>query len=44
MVMSMSTILRNKLDGFANGNDLEAALQGNFCRCTGYRPIVEAFR
>ncbi|XP_045474437.1 xanthine dehydrogenase [Harmonia axyridis] len=42
IVMSMYTLLRNKPS--PNMNDLEIAFQGNLCRCTGYRPIIEGFR
>ncbi len=41
--MSMSTMLRQK-EGKVSPEDVELAIQGNLCRCTGYRPIVEGFR
>nr|XP_006820662.1 PREDICTED: xanthine dehydrogenase/oxidase-like [Saccoglossus kowalevskii] len=41
MVMSMYSLLRNnQLPAVA---DIEDALTGNLCRCTGYRPILQAF-
>ncbi|XP_077870156.1 xanthine dehydrogenase/oxidase-like [Saccoglossus kowalevskii] len=41
MVKSMYTLLRNNtLPAVA---DIEMALVGNLCRCTGYRPILQAF-
>ncbi len=40
--MSMSSMLREKPK--LEGDDVELALQGNLCRCTGYRPIIEGFR
>ncbi|CAB3223396.1 unnamed protein product [Arctia plantaginis] len=42
IVMSMYTLLRNKDD--IQYADIETALQGNLCRCTGYRPIIEGFK
>ncbi|XP_047119344.1 xanthine dehydrogenase [Schistocerca piceifrons] len=42
IVMSMYTLLRNK--SCPTMDDLEVAFQGNLCRCTGYRPIIEGFR
>nr|CAD7581413.1 unnamed protein product [Timema californicum] len=42
IVMSMYTLLRNT--GRPTLEDLDTALQGNLCRCTGYRPILEGFR
>ena len=42
IVMSMYTLLRNKPK--PNSEDLDVYFQGNLCRCTGYRPIIEAFR
>ncbi|XP_023936819.2 xanthine dehydrogenase [Bicyclus anynana] len=42
IVMSMYALLRNKSN--IKYDDIETALQGNLCRCTGYRPIVEGFK
>ena len=42
IVMSMYTLLRNK--PMPTSEDLDVYFQGNLCRCTGYRPIIEAFR
>ncbi|RVE54764.1 hypothetical protein evm_000531 [Chilo suppressalis] len=42
IVMSMYTLLRNKRT--IEYMDMETALQGNLCRCTGYRPIIEGFK
>lgn len=42
IVMSMYTLLRNLPR--PTMKDMEVAFQGNLCRCTGYRPIIEGFR
>ncbi|XP_011496569.1 PREDICTED: xanthine dehydrogenase-like, partial [Ceratosolen solmsi marchali] len=42
IVMSMYALLRSKSD--LNMNDINIAFQGNLCRCTGYRPIIEGLR
>ncbi|KAK7505493.1 hypothetical protein BaRGS_00003238 [Batillaria attramentaria] len=41
-VMSMYTLLRN--NPTPSLDDLETVFDGNLCRCTGYRPILEAYR
>lgn len=41
-VMSMYALLRNLPK--PSMKDLETALQGNLCRCTGYRPILDGFK
>ncbi|CAG9798533.1 unnamed protein product [Chironomus riparius] len=41
-VMSMYALLRNTPK--PDMNELEVAFQGNLCRCTGYRPIIEGYR
>ncbi|XP_077994389.1 xanthine dehydrogenase/oxidase-like [Glandiceps talaboti] len=41
MVMTMYTLLRNKPK--PTQEDIELALDGVICRCTGYRPILEGF-
>lgn len=42
IVMSMYALLRN--NNKIQYDDIETALQGNLCRCTGYRPIIEGFK
>uniref|UniRef100_A0A914DF20 FAD-binding PCMH-type domain-containing protein n=1 Tax=Acrobeloides nanus TaxID=290746 RepID=A0A914DF20_9BILA len=40
-VMAMYALLRN--NPYPEENEIRQALKGNLCRCTGYRPIIEAF-
>ncbi|OCT77525.1 hypothetical protein XELAEV_18028617mg [Xenopus laevis] len=42
IVMSMYTLIRNTSE--PTMEDIENAFQGNLCRCTGYRPILEGFK
>ncbi|XP_068152790.1 xanthine dehydrogenase [Drosophila tropicalis] len=42
IVMSMYALLRNATQ--PSMRDLEVAFQGNLCRCTGYRPILEGYK
>ncbi|KAJ8968545.1 hypothetical protein NQ317_002627 [Molorchus minor] len=42
IVMSMYTLLRSTPKPTIN--EMEVAFQGNLCRCTGYRPIIEGYR
>ena len=42
IVMSMYTLLRNQ--AVPTETMIERALQGNLCRCTGYRPIIQGFK
>jgi xanthine dehydrogenase/oxidase len=42
IVMSMYALLRSSPK--PSMKDLEIAFQGNLCRCTGYRPIIEGYR
>lgn len=42
IVMSMYALLRSTTK--PNMKDMEVAFQGNLCRCTGYRPIIEGYR
>ncbi|KAK5644719.1 hypothetical protein RI129_006019 [Pyrocoelia pectoralis] len=42
IVMSMYALLRN--NPLPKMSDLEKTFQGNLCRCTGYRPIIEGFK
>ena len=42
IVMSLYTILRSKPN--SSPHEIEESLDGNLCRCTGYRPIIDAAR
>ena len=42
IVMSMYTLLRN--NPLPSMTEVETYFQGNLCRCTGYRPILEGFK
>lgn len=42
IVMSMYALLRNMPT--PTMHDMEIAFQGNLCRCTGYRPIIDGYR
>ncbi|XP_015117328.1 xanthine dehydrogenase [Diachasma alloeum] len=42
IIMSMYALLRTTPK--PSMHDLEVAFQGNLCRCTGYRPIIEGLR
>ncbi|CAL8288367.1 unnamed protein product [Lota lota] len=42
MVMSMYALLRNNPS--PEMTHIEDAFQGNLCRCTGYRPILEGYK
>ena len=41
-VMSMYSLLRN--NATPSAAEVEHAIDGNLCRCTGYRPILDAFK
>ena len=41
MVMSMYTLLRNNPK--PTSKEVLRTMEGNWCRCTGYRPIMDAF-
>ena len=42
MVMSMNTKMR-ETRGVVDIEDVKRCVQGNLCRCTGYRPIIQGF-
>ncbi|EOA15923.1 hypothetical protein CARUB_v10004017mg [Capsella rubella] len=42
-IMSMYALLRSSKNSPCE-DEIEECLAGNLCRCTGYRPIVDAFR
>jgi len=41
MIMSLYAILSNDKEMFSSLKDIEDSLDGNLCRCTGYRPILD---
>lgn len=42
MIMSLYGILTSKDNQFPSMRDIEESFDGNLCRCTGYRPILDA--
>lgn len=42
IVMSMYALLRN--NPLPTNKEMESAFEGNLCRCTGYRPILEGLK
>ena len=42
IVMSLTALHANRKRGTVSNHQILEALSGNLCRCTGYRPIIEA--
>lgn len=43
MIMNMYSLLEES-DQRISANEVEDSFGGNICRCTGYRPILDAFK
>ncbi|XP_055352624.1 uncharacterized protein LOC129598650 [Paramacrobiotus metropolitanus] len=44
MVMSMYSLLQSTPGNKPSKEEVETSIGGNICRCTGYRPIMDAFK
>ena len=42
MILSIHSLLENNTS--VKSREIEDSLDGNICRCTGYRPILDAFK